>query len=165
MGRISFITENTVDQATDINESIKEIDGLIPMAVESIDDTPVVESAEIGKYYAENDYVLTPNDVKTEYIKSYPQAITYSGAIYIVDGGSWEPKTAPSFSLEGFVKGSVSDTEPAQVEGSLWFCTDENNLGVFAYKNGEWLKLSGGGGGNNDGTYFMGGYIDGGYAL
>lgn len=89
MGRISFITENTIDLATDINESIKEIDGLVPMEVETIDDTPAIGSSEVGKYYAEDDFVLTPNDVKTEYIKSYPKVITYNKGLYIPDNNEW----------------------------------------------------------------------------
>lgn len=92
MSRISFVTENTIDVASDVNESLREVDGIISMVVESIGDIPV--TPEDGKYYAINTGVnkgMVAKWVATGsfYEYSTPAIIVYDGGLYIIVSDDW----------------------------------------------------------------------------
>lgn len=92
MSRISFVTENTIDVASDVNESLREVDGVISMVVESIGDLPV--TPEDGKYYAINTGAnkgMVAKWVATGsfYEYSSPAIIVYDGGLYIIVSGDW----------------------------------------------------------------------------
>ena len=98
--RISFVTENTIDVASDINDSLVETDGIIPMIVESIDDVPPIGSAIQNKYYANEDYVCTIDPTGLFYIKSYPAIILFENKLYAVQNGNWKKIIAYSEAVE-----------------------------------------------------------------
>ena len=92
MSRISFVTENTIDVASDVNESLREVDGIISMVVESIGDIPV--TPDDGKYYAINTGVNKGKVAKwvatgSFYEYSSPAIIVYNGGLYIIISGDW----------------------------------------------------------------------------
>lgn len=98
--RISFVTENTIDVASDINDSFVEADGIIPMKVETIDEIPPIGSAVQNKYYANEDYVETPDPTGLFYIRSYPAIILFENRLYAVKNGNWEKIIAYSEAVE-----------------------------------------------------------------
>lgn len=88
MSRVSYVTENTIDVASDINESLRQVDGLVVMVVESIG-TPPTTGVD-GKYYATTDgSVAKWVDVGGFYEYFTPALIVYNGGLYIVISGVW----------------------------------------------------------------------------
>lgn len=89
--RAPYVTENTIDMASDINDSMRVLDGCIPMAVESIEENlPDLSAATAGKYYAkDNGTVYTTDAGKNYWQQCLSPLIVYNEELYIKRAGTW----------------------------------------------------------------------------
>lgn len=86
--RFDYVTENTIDLASDINKSFNQIDGIIPMNV--IVTVPELKDAVFGLYYLQNNKVITCDEYKTFWIESQPILISISGNLHVFADGSYK---------------------------------------------------------------------------
>lgn len=95
--RAPYVTENTIDMASDINDSMRVLDGCTPMAVESItSDLPAIGTASIDKYYAKTDGTVWITDrLKQYWQKCLTPLIIYEDALLISKDGNWVNVKAP----------------------------------------------------------------------
>lgn len=80
--RISYVTENTIDLASDINASLNEVDGIIPMKVEALT-APKLENMLFGAYYVDENKVITCDETKSYCFVSFPELIIYNGELFL----------------------------------------------------------------------------------
>ncbi len=89
--RAPYVTENTLDLASDINDSMRVLDGLSPMAVESItENLPELAAANNAKYYAKDDGTVWKTDLnKTYWQQCLTLLIIYDEELYIKRSSAW----------------------------------------------------------------------------
>ena len=97
--RLSFVTENTVDVASDVNQSLLEADGLIVSRVEGVltsppaglvDGTRVAVATGATGAFSGKSGKLAVYRLAGEYWEFYAPALCVSSnAIYISNGSDW----------------------------------------------------------------------------
>lgn len=80
--RISYVTENTIDLASDINASLNEVDGIIPMRISALQ-APDLASAIVGEYYLDGLAVCTCDKTKSYWFVSHPELIIYKDELFV----------------------------------------------------------------------------------
>lgn len=86
--RISYVTENTIDLASDINKSLNQTDGIIPMKVEALT-PPTLENAVVGAYYVSGNKVISCDTNKSFWFSSEPEIIVFNGELYLKTSTSY----------------------------------------------------------------------------
>ena len=89
--RAPYITENTIDIASDINESLRTLDGCIPMAVDDIVEAlPEAATVPNGTILATTDGKLyAVNETKLYWRQCQSLLIVYNEELYIKRAGTW----------------------------------------------------------------------------
>lgn len=101
MSRIPFVTEGTLDVASDINDSIKVIDGLVAGRVKGFVSTPPASPSDGDRWAidenASGDWaglggMVALYESKGEFWRVMDSILAHEGtSLYISDGGSWTP--------------------------------------------------------------------------
>ena len=98
--RLSFVTENTVDVASDVNQSLLEADGLIVSRVTGIETAPpavlidglrvAIASGATGAFAGKDGKIAVYVENGAFWQFYSPVLCVYDNAIYISTGTDWE---------------------------------------------------------------------------
>ena len=120
--RLSFVTENTVDVASDVNQSLLEADGLIVSRVTGIDTAPpavlidglrvAIASGATGAFSGKAGQlgVYVENGAFWQFY--YPALCVFDGVTYLSAGGDWIQSS-----------GGASTTDPRFTDAREWTAT------------------------------------------